>query len=206
MYDGALSPALAVSTFRHIDRLFPTRTVQHGSPAHPLPENIRSLENITIKSGDESYTLEDYLRLNRVSGLLVIKNGSIAFEKISARQHARKRSGCRCQSRSPITSTLTGMAVKDGLIRSLDDSVTRYVPALAGGAYDGVTVRQILTMTSGVRWNETYTDSLSDRRRLLEAQIAQKPGSAIRLMSSLERAAPPGSVNNYSTGETQNCR
>lgn len=33
MYDGSLSPELAASTFRHIDRLFPTRTVQHGSPA-----------------------------------------------------------------------------------------------------------------------------------------------------------------------------
>lgn len=102
-----------------------------------------------------------------------------------------------------ITSTLVGIAIKDGLIRSLDDSVIRYVPALRGGAYDGVTVRQILTMTSGVRWNETYTNPASDRRRLLEAQIAQQPGSAVKLMSSLERAAPPGSVNNYSTGETQ---
>jgi CubicO group peptidase (beta-lactamase class C family) len=57
-------------------------------------------------------------------------------------------------------------------------------------------------MASGVRWNETYTDSTSDRRHLLDVQIAQTPGAAIALMASLPRAAPPGSVLNYSTGET----
>jgi CubicO group peptidase (beta-lactamase class C family) len=77
------------------------------------------------------------------------------------------------------------------------------VTSLAGSAYDDVSVRDILMMSSGVRWNETYTDSSSDRRHLLEAQISQQPGSAMKLMSSLPRAARPGYVNNYSTGETQ---
>jgi CubicO group peptidase (beta-lactamase class C family) len=58
-------------------------------------------------------------------------------------------------------------------------------------------------MSSGVRWNETYTDSSSDRRHLLEAQISQRPGAAMQLMRTLPRAAKPGYVNNYSTGETQ---
>jgi CubicO group peptidase (beta-lactamase class C family) len=58
-------------------------------------------------------------------------------------------------------------------------------------------------MSSGVRWSERYTDPTSDRRRLLEAQISQVPGSALAVMRSLPLAAPPGTVNNYSTGETQ---
>jgi CubicO group peptidase (beta-lactamase class C family) len=58
-------------------------------------------------------------------------------------------------------------------------------------------------MSSGVRWRETYTDPTSDRRRLLEAQIAQRPGGAMAVMRGLDRAAQPGTVNNYSTGETQ---
>ncbi|REN19541.1 class A beta-lactamase-related serine hydrolase, partial [Mycobacterium tuberculosis] len=75
-----------------------------------------------------------------------------------------------------ITSTLVGLAVKDGYIASLDDQVVKYVPRLAGSAYDGVTVRNVLMMASGVKWNETYTDPSSDRRQLLEAQLGQKPG------------------------------
>jgi CubicO group peptidase (beta-lactamase class C family) len=102
-----------------------------------------------------------------------------------------------------ITSTLVGAALKQGRIRSLADSVTRYVPALRGSAYEGVSVRDVLMMASGVRWNETYTDRTSDRRRLLEAQISQVPGSALAVMKSLPRAAAPGTVNNYNTGETQ---
>lgn len=102
-----------------------------------------------------------------------------------------------------ITATLVGAALHDGSIRSLDDSVTRYVPRLAGSAYDGVAIRDVLMMASGVRWNETYTDSTSDRRHLLEAQLSQVPGSAMTLMASLPRAAAPGTKNTYSTGETQ---
>ena len=102
-----------------------------------------------------------------------------------------------------ITSTLAAIAIKEGLIAGLDAPVTDYVPVLKGSAYDGVSVRDVLMMASGVRWNETYTDPDSDRRALLRAQISQKPGSAMKLMASLPRAAPPGTVNNYSTGETQ---
>jgi CubicO group peptidase (beta-lactamase class C family) len=102
-----------------------------------------------------------------------------------------------------ITSTLIGAAAKQGYIGTLSDLVTRYVPSLAGSAYEGVLVRDVLMMSSGVRWNETYTDPASDRRQLLEAQIAQVPGSAMALMKALPRAADPGTVNTYSTGETQ---
>jgi CubicO group peptidase (beta-lactamase class C family) len=66
-----------------------------------------------------------------------------------------------------------------------------------------VSVRDVLMMSSGVRWTETYTDPTSDRRRLLEAQISQAPGSAMAVMRALPRAAAPGTVNTYSTGETQ---
>jgi CubicO group peptidase (beta-lactamase class C family) len=58
-------------------------------------------------------------------------------------------------------------------------------------------------MSSGVAWNETYTDPTSDRRRMLEAQIGQQPGAVLDLMASLPRAAEPGTRWNYSTGETQ---
>jgi CubicO group peptidase (beta-lactamase class C family) len=93
--------------------------------------------------------------------------------------------------------------LQDGHVLSLDDPVTGYVPELTSTAYDGVSVRDVLMMSSGVQWRETYTDPTSDRRALLEAQIAQTPGGAIEVMSSLSRAAEPGTVNRYSTGETQ---
>src|SRR5262245_29587320 len=80
VYDGALLPDIQVHTFRNIDRLFPTRTVKHGTHTYPLPVNNRPLKNFQFKSDGKEYDLYDYLSLNRVSGLLVLKDGKVAYE------------------------------------------------------------------------------------------------------------------------------
>ena len=201
MYDGRLTPELAAQTFRNIDRLFPSRVIARGRVTSPLPVSVTPLSGVMCSSRSGIVSLDEYMRLNRVSGLLVLKNGRIALEQYALGATPQTRWMSMSMAKS-ITSTLIGIALKEGKIRSLDDSVTTYVPALKGSAYDGVTIRNILMMASGVRWNETYTDPASDRRHLLDVQIAQQPGAAIALMASLPRAAAPGAVLNYSTGET----
>ena len=202
IYDGVLTPELAVNTFRNIDRLFPTRLIPHASRPWPLPPAAKPLDEVRFTDRGTAHTTEDYLTLNRVAGLLVLDHGRIALERYRFGNTARTRWMSMSIAKS-ITSTLIGAALKQGRIRSIGDSVTHYVPALANSAYDGVTIRDVLMMASGARWNETYTDPTSDRRRLLEAQISQVPGSALAVMKSLPRAAAPGTVNNYNTGETQ---
>lgn len=201
-YDGALSEAMAVNTFRNIDRLFPTRTVPRSAHPLPLPPADLALGDVSFTDRGIRYTLDDYLDRNRVSGLLVLHDGRIRLERYRLGNSPRTRWMSMSVAKS-ITSTLVGAALKQGYIASLDEPVTKYVRSLAGSAYEGVSIRDVLMMSSGVKWNETYTDPTSDRRRLLEAQISQVPGSAMAVMGSLPRAAPPGTVNNYSTGETQ---
>jgi len=201
IYDGVLTPEIAVNTFRNIDRLFPTRTVRHSSTPMPLPPASTPLSAVSFSSGGKRYDLDDYLELNRVAGLLVLKDGRVKLEKYRFGNSERTRWMSMSIAKS-ITSTLVGAALKQGYITSLSDPVTHYVPSLRGSAYDGVSVRDVLMMSSGVRWDETYTDPRSDRRRLLEAQISQIPGSAMAVMTTLPRAAAPGTVNNYNTGET----
>jgi len=202
IYDGVLAPDLAVNTFRNIDRLFPTRMIGRARQPLPLPAATMPLKTVQFSFGGRRYDLEQYLDLNRVAGLLVVDHGRVKLERYrfgnSERTHWMSMSIAKS-----ITSTLIGAAVRQGFIASLSDPVTRYVPALAGSAYEGVSVRDVLMMASGVQWDETYTNPASDRRRLLEAQISQVPGSALAVMRSLPRAAEPGSVNNYNTGETQ---
>ena len=150
MYNGTLSPELAVSTFRNIDRLFPTRTVAHGPSVLPLPvTRSSSLPSLTFTSAGTRYTLDDYVRLNRVAALLVLKNGHVVLERYEFGNSPRTRWMSMSVAKS-ITSTLIGAAIRDGKIRNIDDAVTSYVPRLAGSAYDGVTVRQLLMMASGV--------------------------------------------------------
>lgn len=201
-YDGTLSPELAVNTFRNIHRLFPTRSVAPSATPRPLPPAPLPLGTLRFSDGDSTYDLDRYLELNRVAAVLVLDAGRIALERYRLGNGPRTRWMSMSVAKS-VSSTLVGAALRDGLIGSLDDSVTHYVAALVGSAYDGVTIRDVLMMSSGVQWSERYTDSTSDRRRLLDAQISQRPGSALDVMRSLARAAPPGTRNNYSTGETQ---
>lgn len=202
IYDGVLSPQMAVNTFRNIDRLLPTRSVAASSRPLPLPLAPTPLRTVRFRDKDRAYDLSDYMRLNRVAGLLVLKDGHVALERYRFGNSARTRWMSMSIAKS-VTSTLIGVALKDGSIGSLSDPVTQYVPALLGSAYDGVTIRDVLLMSSGVRWNETYTDPNSDRRRLLEAQLSLTPGSAMALMRTLPRVAERGTANTYNTGETQ---
>ena len=202
IYDGALLPDEAVSTFRNIDRLFPTRTIKAGGKVLELPKAEKQLTNVKFKLEDKDYDLYDFMALDNMTAMLILKDGEIVYETYQ-RGNTEKTRWMSMSIAKSITSTLTGIAIKEGLIAGLDAPVVDYVPALKGSAYDGVSVKDVLMMSSGVKWNETYTDPNSDRRALLKAQIGQEPGSAMKLMASLDRAADPGTVNNYSTGETQ---
>ncbi len=202
IYSGTLSPEMAVNTFRNIDRLFATRTVPRSLTPMPLPPAGEPLVNVSFQADGKAYDLIDYVSLNKISALLVLKEGRIKLELFRFGNSPRTRWMSMSVAKS-ITSTLVGAALKEGYIESLSDDVTEYVPALAGSAYDGVTIRDVLMMSSGVGWSEEYTNPESDRRRLLEAQISQEAGSAMDLMISLPRVAEPGTVNNYNTGETQ---
>ncbi len=201
-YDGALSAELAVHTFRNIDRLFPTRRIAPADAPRPLPKASRPLGAVRFTQDGTSHALNDYLRGNRVAALLVLKDGAIAHEQYLLGNTPRTRWMSMSVAKS-ITSTLIGAAIHDGAIGSVHDPVIRYVPSLTGSAYDGASIRDVLMMSSGVQWDETYTDPRSDRRALLEAQIAQVPGAALAVMAKLPRAAAPGTRHNYSTGETQ---
>ncbi len=201
VYDGRLYPDIQVNTFRNIDRLFPTRIVKRGTTVRDLPESSTPLSDFSYTADGKTYDLFDVLSLNRVSGLLIIKDGEVVFEKYLLGNTPDTRWMSMSVVKS-MTATLIGAAIQDGYIESIDDPIVRYLPRFNNTAYDGVTVRQVLQMTSGVAWNETYTDPTSDRRRMLEAQIAQRPGDILDLMGALPRAAEPGTRWNYSTGET----
>ena len=108
----------------------------------------------------------------------------------------------RAKAYAPYSRFLVGAAVKDGYIKSLDDKVTVYIPGLKGSAYDDVSVRQLLTMTSGVKWNEDYTDPKSDVAQFNLQKPVPGEDITVSYMKTLPREAPAGSKWVYKTGET----
>ncbi|MEM9570322.1 MAG: serine hydrolase [Pseudomonadota bacterium] len=145
--------------------------------------------------------LDAYMQDQRHAALIIVHNGDIRLEKygIGFKDDGRWTSFSVAKS---LTSTLVGIALKEGHIESLDDPVSKYISDLEGSAYDAVTVEQLLMMSSGIAWDETYTDPNSDVARFND-HVAEDGGSnLVDYMSQLPRAHPAGEVWNYSTGET----
>lgn len=182
-----------------LDSFFLTRTVKAGPRAHLLASG-RSLAAFEA-GGSRVDAFDKFMTADRVRGVLVVQDGKIRLERYVA-PHSRSTRWNSFSVSKSITSTLVGAAMKDGYIHSLDDRVTRYITALRGSAYDEVTVRQLLTMTSGVKWNEDYTDVNSDVARM----YAQPPDPGFDMTVSyvrkLPREAPPGTKWVYKTAET----
>lgn len=182
-----------------LDKFFLTRTVKAGPQPHALPSG-RPLAGFE-RGGRRAADLDRFMSAERVRGVLVLQDGKIRLERYAAPDGPNVRWNSFSVAKS-ITSTLVGAAVKDGAIRSLDDPVTRYITELRGSAYDIVTVRQLLTMTSGVKWNEDYTDPNSDVARM----YAQPPDPGFDMTTSYVRKLPresaPGATWVYKTSET----
>ena len=201
MYGGTMRPDDVVWRLAHSDELFPVSKLAAAPHVRPLPLADRKLTDVKFISNGQHCDLYDYLALDRVAGLLVLKDGKVAYEdyELGAGPDTHWFSASVVKS---ITSTLVAAAMRDGKITSLDDPVGKYLPAMRTGAYADVTLRNLLQMASGVQWDEAYTSPTSDRRALLELQLAQEPGSILKFMSERHKAAAPGSVWNYNTGET----
>ncbi|MFM7505331.1 MAG: serine hydrolase domain-containing protein, partial [Rubrivivax sp.] len=146
------------AAFRALDRLpvlAKSRVVAAGGTPRPLPPGPPLALPID---------LDVYLAGQRSAALLIVHDGRLRLERYGLGFDAQGRWTSFSVAKS-ITSTLVGAALHDGRIRSLDDKVSDYVPAMKGSAYDDVSLRQLLTMTSGVRWNEDYGNPASDVAR-----------------------------------------
>lgn len=182
-----------------LDTFFLTRTVRTGSRVHPLDRG-RPLAAYE-RGGRRADALGRFMVEQRVRGILVLHEGRIRLERYASPSSASTRWNSFSIAKS-ITSTLVGAALKDGAIHSLDDPVTRYIDGLRGSAYDGVTVRQLLTMTSGVRWNEDYRDPTSDVARMYAEAPVPGLDMTVSYVRKLPREAGPGTKWVYKTSET----
>ena len=200
-YAGRLMPRDMLQTFQVPDFAFATRVVRAGAPVRPLALSRHTLPDFPIVSGGATYDIYDYVTRNRVAGLLVMQDDAVLLEHYDLGIDAATRWLSMSMAKS-FATTLVGAAIHDGLIGSVDDLLARYLPDLAGSAYDGVTVKTLMQMTSGLRWDDTQTDPHSERRAMLALQVAQQPGDVMRYMVTRSRAADPGTAFKYSTGDT----
>ena len=178
--------------FRALEKLATVRNIAAGGRVHAFGQGVPIKLDLDIDA---------YMKSQRNAGLLIIQDNKVRFEKYALGYGPEGRWTSFSVAKS-FTSTMVGAAVKDGFIKSLDDKVTQYIPTLRGSVYDDVTVRQLLTMTSGVKWNEDYADPKSDVALFALQKPVAGEDITVSYMKKLSREAPAGTKWVYKTGET----
>lgn len=191
------SQARRDADFSRLYEIFPADRVARGKQAHVLPVS-RPLEP---QWKDASINLGSYMHRYHVAGVMVLQDGNIRLQHHASNFGPEKRWTSFSVAKS-VTSVLLGIALEQGYVTSMDDTLETYIPQLAGSAYAKVTVRQLLTMTSGVRWNEDYDDPQSDVAQMYRDACVEGQPHVLPYLKKLPRAWPAGTHFNYNTAET----
>lgn len=148
-------------SFQHVREIVPTTEVWRGNgPARVLPREERDLDDLDVVGLDQRPgSLADFLRQSYTDGLLVLRRGAIVYERYFNGMDERTLHLSQSVAKS-LVGALTGILVDRGAVDTAAQ-ITDVLPELRGTAYREATIRHVLDMTSGVRFNEDYTDPLS---------------------------------------------
>jgi len=211
--DGSVPPALIEArkhmleapenmlTFHNADQLFQTRVVSRAGPVAPLAHADMALPDAVI--GGKRMTEDAWEDRTYTSAFLVMRDGRVLHESYRNNTGAGTHFISFSMAKT-FTSILVGIAAGQGAIRSIDDGAVLYVPELKGSGYDGVTIRQLLEMRSGVDYEERYDFGAKPSiaaQIFLNAVVANTERFA-DMAPRLGRKWAPGSHFNYSTLDT----
>ena len=184
--------------FAHVNAWLPTRPLFAAQTPYPLNTKIdQSLADVSYQVAGETFSVRDFLAREPLMGIAVVEGDTIRLEHY-AEDHNPESVWISFSVTKSFTSTLIGAAIKDGFINSIEDRVATYLPRLKGSAYGAVSIKNILQMSSGVAWNENYTDPNSDVSKAGSLQ-----GVALTdYLGALPQNHAPGTVFNYNTAES----
>ena len=188
-----------IHNFQNMDKVYSMREIPASSSPYSYPSNLNHTLIDTFYFGDSLFLVQDYFDHTNTEGLLIVQNDTIIFE---AYYRGLKPSTTHISwsVAKSFISTLAGIAWDDGLFQ-LEDPVTQYLPQFVGTGYDGVNIKDILQMSSGVGFNEDYGDYNSDINRFGRAFALGSPFE--EFARSLQRVKEPGSYCHYVSMDTQ---
>ena len=196
-----LDRELNTLTFHSMDQLFTTRRVGRSGPVWEIPRADHALD-FSYEYQGRRYTPAQFLDRTYTNALIVTKDGRVVSEEYRNLTNASTRFMGWSMTKS-ITSLLVGCALQEGRIRSLDDPITTYLPELGEGGYNGVTIRQILQMRSGVAYEERYDfghPGVAARNH--ENSLVRNVTRFVDVARGIPRAHAPGEAWEYKTLDT----
>jgi len=190
-----------VGALSRFDTLFPARTIP--APKQPVQlARATSEPVIRYRFTGLDLTLDDYLNRQPVTGLLIAKDNTILVERYQYGRTDTDRLTSFSMAKSMV-ALLIGIALKDGVIRSVDDLAETYVPGLKDTEYGRTPIKALLLMASGVAFSEDDANPSSDINTLARLTLGQNSvGSLAAVKQFNTRRSPPGTRFSYSSAET----
>ncbi|MFN4278215.1 MAG: serine hydrolase domain-containing protein [Ferrovibrio sp.] len=194
----------SVDGFSRLDQILSANTVR--KPETPSPWR-RATGGPTItyamqQTGSRRFSIDEYLARNPATGLLIAQGDTIHVERYQYGRTDTHRLTSFSMAKT-VTALLVGLAVADGAIASIDDPAERYVPDLKDSEYGRTPIRHLLTMSSGVRFDEDYSGRDDVSRMVTAMMLPQSPGGPAAVRQFNQRIAPPGQRWSYASAETQ---
>jgi len=184
--------------FRSLYQQYPNTTMRRSDAVFNLPVRQRELDGTYAWEG-QTKSIGEWIDWTGTTGLIVIKDGEIVFERYYKGNDKTSRTISMSVAKS-VVSCLVGVALAENKIENLKDPVDKYAANLKGSGYEGVSLKDVLQMSSGVRFNEDYGDLKSDIVRLVAAFTS---GSVNEFVAGLPNELKPGTFNRYVSADTQ---
>lgn len=187
------------NTFINMDENLPIKIVYKANKPFVFPR----INNITLPSNfvykESEFDTKKYIDSSYTQGFLFIQNDTIQYENYWRGQQEDTKHISWSMAKSYV-SALFGIAIEEGYIKNINQTVDEYLPELKGSGYDNVKIKDVLQMSSGVKFNEDISDPKSDINRYWEGFVFG--GSQDEFAATLENERPPGTYNKYVSIDT----
>lgn len=181
--------------------LAPIRTMPASSRPAPWPVGPSMSLPGTYHFDGQPRSTEQFLEDTDTAALLALVDGHLRYEHYALTGGPKVNWTSMSVAKS-FVSALVGIAISEGHIAGVDESISDYVPVNPGSAYDGVSIKTVLQMSSGARWNEDYSDPQSDLHQLMHA-LSGVNGGLDGFIARMSKQNEPDTVCRYNSGETQ---
>jgi CubicO group peptidase (beta-lactamase class C family) len=175
---------------------FPNRALTASDAPFRFYEASVSKGPKEIEYKGKTMSFEDYLEKQGTVAFLIIRRDTILYEKYFSGYEQSDVVASFSMAKS-VTSMLIGCAIQDGLISSVEDPITKYLPMMKDQKMSKVKIKHLLQMTSGIDFKESYINPFGQAAKFYYGRQLE------RYCEKLKCKDEPGTKFNYVSGDTQ---